>query len=128
MPVVCAWGFVSFLVSCSVCNCVFIAYTHVLLSKSAFVAFSSSAVSTRVMRFVIRDMYSAHRSSISLSECMAFSAFGLHLLQNQLTSYCLRICMWAVSIFWHFAHAISRHLSHLAPPRFVYIGHTLMTT
>ena len=63
----------------------------VLLSKSAFVAFSSSAVSTWVMPFVIRDMYSAHRSSISLSECMAFSAFGLHLLQNQLTSYCLRI-------------------------------------
>ena len=54
----------------------------VLLSKFVFFAFSSSAVSTRVMRFVIPDMYFAHRSSISLSECMAFSAFGLHLLQN----------------------------------------------
>ena len=51
----------------------------VLFSKSALVAFSSSAVSTRVMRFVIRDMYSAHRSSISLSECMAFCLL-LHFL------------------------------------------------
>ena len=94
----------------------FIAY--VLLLKSAFVAFSSSTVSTRVMRFVIRDMYSAHRSSISLSECMAFSGFGLHLLQNQLTSYCLRISGWAVSIFWHCAYAICRHLSYFSTSSF----------
>ena len=107
------WECVSFLISCcSVCNCVFIAC--VLLSKSAFVAFSSSTVSSRDMRFVIRDMYSAHRSSISLSECMAFIAFGLHSLQNQLISHCLRISRWAVSIFWHFAHAFSRHLSYFS--------------
>jgi hypothetical protein len=56
--VVCAWGCVSFLISCcSVCNCVFIVFE--LLSKSPFI-----------------------------------------------------ISRWAVSIFWHFAHAISRHLSH----------------